>query len=372
MPRAIDTREHNRRAILGALRRMGSLSRADLARLTGLSAQGVANVAGELLAEGLVREIGRKHGGRGQPPIHLAIDPKGAATVGVEIQHDALVCVAADLAGALVARRTRRIAHADPKSVARELPGLLRSLGLRAPPLGVGIVGPGPLGSGARLAQADRSTELPGWRELDDPRSFLGDALGREVSIETDASAAALSEFLYGAGRGLDRIACLYFGRGLGMGLVLDRRLYRGATGNAGEIGHVAIETGGRPCFCGQRGCLERYVSLDAARADLGVDEIHRAPAFADWLDTAAVRLARAILMIENILDVDTIVLAGLSEQLVKGLSGRLGNLPSALVGRPGVRVVEGACGEFSAAWGAAALPLYDREAPHLALEARG
>jgi predicted NBD/HSP70 family sugar kinase len=370
MSRAIDMREHNRRAIVGALRRYGSLSRADLARLTGLSAQGVGNVAEGLLADRLVREIGRKHGGRGQPPIHLAIDPQGASTVGIEIRHDSLVCVAADLSGALVDRRAQKIARADPESVARALPRLVGALRARSPILGIGIVGPGPLGSETGAAGLDRPTELPGWRGLADPRAFLSGSIERDVSIETDASAAALAEYLYGAGRGRDRIACLYFGRGLGMGLVLDGRLYRGATGNAGEIGHVAVEPGGRACFCGQLGCLERYVSLDAALADLRAARIEKAAGLARWLDMAADRLKRAIIMIENILDVDTVVLTGLSETLVRGLSARLGDLPPALVARPGARIVEGTCGEFSAAWGAAALPLYDREAPHLAVGA--
>jgi predicted NBD/HSP70 family sugar kinase len=367
MATASGIREHNRRAILAALRRDGPASRADLARAIGLSAQGVGNVAEGLLADGLVREIGRKRGARGQPPKHLAIDPAAACTVGVEIRHDALVCVTADLTGVTLDERVVPIGRADPRGVARALPGALGKQPRRAPILGVGVVGPGPLGARAARQGQDRRTELPGWAEIADPGGFLGAALGRPVSVETDAGAAALAEFLYGAGRGRDRIACLYLGRGLGLGLVLDGRLYRGATGSAGEIGHVPVVPGGRPCFCGQRGCLERYVSLDAAMEDIGTPDVAQAPGFERWLDDAAPLLVRAVLMIENLLDIDTIVLAGLRESLVRGLFARLDDLPLPLVARPGPRVVEGVCGEFSAARGAAALPLYDREAPHLA-----
>jgi len=371
-----DTREHNRRVVLQALRRHGTLSRADLARLTGLSAQGVTNIADELLRDRLVRNAGRRRGGRGQPPLDLAIDPTGGTTIGVELRHDAMVVVLADLAGAVLREKTVPLPSADPQTVARTLPKVIRSFTALAatsttgPIVGVGIVAPWPAGgvSGGR-----RSTELPGWEELADPAAVLTEALGYDVVIENDAAAAALGEHLLGAGRRFARVACLYMGRGLGLGLVLDGRLYRGATGNAGEIGHVVIEPGGRPCFCGQLGCLERYVSLEAALADLGVSALDAsvdAKALAHWLDGAASRLADAIVMIENLFDPDTVLVAGLSPQLVEGVVARLGQLPPPLAPRPSSRVLQGECGPYSAARGAASLPLYGREAPHLATRA--
>ncbi len=371
-----DTREHNRRVVLQALRRHGTLSRADLARLTGLSAQGVTNIADELLRDRLVRNAGRRRGGRGQPPLDFAIDPAGGVTIGVELRHDAMVIVLADLAGSALRETTVPLASADPRHVVRALPKIIRSFAALAaarsagPIVGIGIVAPWPTGgvSGSR-----RSTELPDWEELADPAAFLKEALGYDVVIENDAAAAALGEHLLGAGRKFARVACLYMGRGLGLGLVLDGRLYRGATGNAGEIGHVVVEPGGRPCFCGQRGCLERYVSLDAALSDLGVQALDAsvdAAALGRWLDGAAVRLADAVVMIENLFDPDTVLVAGLSPQLVEGIVARLGNLPAPLVPRPGPRVLKGECGPYSAARGAASLPLYGREAPHLATRA--
>jgi predicted NBD/HSP70 family sugar kinase len=344
-----DTREHNRRLVLQALRRHGTLSRA-----------------------------GRRRGGRGQPPLDLSIDPLGGVTLGIELRHDGLVGLLADLEGAELETRSVALKSADPASVARALPDLVARLTRAAPrrrtgPLfGIGIVGPGPFGLGPQVA-GERRTELPGWAGL--AARFLADALDQPVAMENDAAAAALAEHLYGAGRSLQRIACLYLGRGLGMGLVLDGRLYRGATGNAGEIGHVVVEPGGRACFCGQRGCLERYASLDAALDELGLDDaeaLERAKGLARWLDAAAARLAIAVLTIENLFDPDAIVVAGLSRVLVVGLVARLQDLPAPLVARRHPRVIQGASGPFSAARGAAALPLYGREAPHLATRAAG
>ncbi len=368
-----DTREHNRRVVLQALRRHGPLSRADLARLTGLSAQGVTNIADELLRERLLRDAGRRRGGRGQPPLDLAINPAGGVTIGIELRHDEMVLVLADLAGEPLRQEIIGLPSADPKTVARLLPKQIRPYlarkGAKAagPVFGIGIVAPWPSGI---EKNGRESTNLPGWDRLSDPAAYLKSTLGYDVVLENDASAAALGEHLLGAGREYSRVACLYLGRGLGLGLVLDGRLYRGATGNAGEIGHVVVEPGGRQCACGQRGCLERYVSLEAALRDLGVASIDAAPdpkALSGWLDRAAARLAAAVLMIENVLDPDTTVIAGLSPVLVDGLVERLAKLPAPLVARPGPRILKGECGPFSAARGAAALPLYGREAPHLA-----
>jgi glucokinase len=100
----------------------------------------------------------------------------------------------------------------------------------------------------------------PGWVNVPLKRMLEG-ALGRRVYVENDANAAALGEHRFGAGRGIDNLVYITVSTGIGGGLILDGRLYRGENGNAGEIGHLQVAYNGRACHCGGQGCLEAYVS---------------------------------------------------------------------------------------------------------------
>jgi predicted NBD/HSP70 family sugar kinase len=358
-------REHNRRLVLLALRRHGALSRADLTRLTALSPQAISNIAAGLLDEGLICPVGRRRGGRGQPPIGLAINPGGAVSLGVDITAAGLTAVLADLTGTRLAHQALPLRHADPPAVAAALPALVAALLAEAggrPVLGLGVVLPASFSD----AVADRPTELPGWASLPDPARVLAERLdpALPLRVENDATAAAIAAQLCGAARSASRVACLFLGRGVGLGLVLDGRVYRGATGSAGEIGHVPVVAGGHPCFCGQHGCLEAHVSAHAALRDLGLREegaLEAAAGLPAWLDDAAPLLARAVLIIENLFDPDLIVLSGRSDALVAGLAARCAHLPPALTRRPGPRLVRGSSGPFGAAEAAAALPLHEQ-----------
>jgi predicted NBD/HSP70 family sugar kinase len=371
-------RAHNRRVVLQALRQ-GASNRADLARLSGLTAQSVSNIVAELIGDGLIVTTGRVRNGRGQPPLQLALNPTGAFSIGVEVRADGLVGVLTDLTGQVIRSDSEPLDQASPGHVPAALKRMVsrfltpKRVAARAL-LGVGVVMPGPFG--VTNGNVDRPTELPGWQGVD-AAALLQAALRKPVRVENDATAAAIAEHLHGVARGLTRFASLYFGMGVGLGLILEGRPYVGATGNAGEIGHVVIEPGGRACFCGQRGCLERHVSLDAVFADFpqarrrqGGDPLAGLAGdakFAAWLDRAAARLAGVILLLENVIDPQAVVIGGVSDVLVDGLAARLERLPAPLVPRGGQRVLRGATGPATAAQGAAALPLFDTTAAGVA-----
>jgi predicted NBD/HSP70 family sugar kinase len=349
------TREHNRRVVLQALLRQGAMSRAELARFTGLSPQAMSNIAADLMETGLLREMGRRRNGRGQPPVAYAIDPAGGFTIGVEIRPAGIVAVAADLSGDVLASVAEDGVASTPAHVASRLPRLAGEVaaaagGRLAAAIGVGVVAPRSMRRGEE-ARAP-STELPGWPASGDPAQAIRAMLPElSVVVDGDASAAALAEQLHGAAKPYRRFACLYFGRGLGLGLVLDGRIQRGARGLAGEIGHV-------PMPDGREGGLERHLSIDAALKALGVDDpaqLPRAAGFPAWLDGAAAHLRYAVAMVEALLDPEAIILAGQSDALIDGLLARAGELSTT----PGL--LRGAAGPLSAARGAAALPLYDR-----------
>jgi glucokinase len=101
---------------------------------------------------------------------------------------------------------------------------------------------------------------LPGWRDVPICR-YLEERLGVPARLENDANAAALGEHVYGAGRGCRHLIYMTVSTGIGGGLIIDGRLYRGATGVAGELGHMTIEPDGPLCGCGNRGCLEALAS---------------------------------------------------------------------------------------------------------------
>ncbi len=167
----------------------------------------------------------------------------------------------ADAEGRVRARRRRPTEPSgDPgRDLARlveDARALLDDAGMATGELrSVGVAAPGPL-------DRERGTcsphNLPGWRDVP-LRDALADALGLPVHLENDANAAALAEWRFGAGRGARTVVYLSMSTGVGGGLVLDGRLHRGASGNAGELGHVPVAWDGEPCACGQRGCLEAY-----------------------------------------------------------------------------------------------------------------
>jgi predicted NBD/HSP70 family sugar kinase len=232
--------------------------------------------------------------------------------------------------------------------------------------LGIGIAMPGPFD--ARLDDSHASA-LP---------ARLAVATGLPVLLENDATAAALGERLYGAGRTLRNFFLVYVGIGLGGGLILDGAPYKGAWGNAGEFGHVVVDPGGRPCPCGNRGCLEAYFSIGAARAELGTGEFGMGDldarleagdaAVTRWLDDAAVRLAVALAGVENLLDPEAILIGGdASPRFLDAVVARLGALPptvSARRERTSPRVLKATAGEDAGALGAAALPIFDMLRP--------
>jgi len=214
--------------------------------------------------------------------------------------------------------------------------------------------------------------------------SIVGDIsreLGLQVLLENDANAAAIGERLYGVARTLRSFVYMFVGIGLGAGIFLDGRLYKGGGGNAGEIGHMIVVPDGRQCSCSNRGCLERYLSLRAAYEALAITDHDRAtpdillnPSRADaprveaWLDSVTGPLRRGINILESVLDTEAIIIGGfLPTPLIEKLVAALDPLPvsvGARLGRRPARVLIGMAGYDTTALGAAALPIFDEFNP--------
>ena len=372
------TRSHNRRVVLETVRQHGLLGRSDNAALTRLTAQAVSNIVAELVEEGFLVEQGRRRTARGQPPVELAVNPDGGMTAGMEIATDHVTTVLVDLAGKIRAQRSARLDDVTVAGVQRlaaaELAQARAANGLPRRLLGCGVVMPGPFE--VEGMNSVGASPLPGWAGQD-AGQLLTDALGTPVTIENDATAAAVGEHLHGLGRNLRHFCQVYFGAGLGLGVIIAGQPYRGAFGNAGEIGHIPVVRGGLACACGGQGCLERYASVHALAetlraagiADTGPDEIARLhaqghPALLGWITEAAGLLAPVVAMLENLFDPETVILGGsMPDGVIDSLISAMSPLPISVANRRGrtiARVQRGATGRLTAALGAAALPLLD------------
>ncbi|AZO80115.1 MULTISPECIES: ROK family protein [unclassified Bosea (in: a-proteobacteria)] len=377
-------RHHNRRVVLETLRQHGRLGRSDIANLTRLTAQAVSNIVAELLEEGFLVELGRRRTARGQPPVEFALNADGGVSAGMEIAADHITTVLVDLTGEIRAQRVVPLPDISVEAVqalaAAELKRARATRGLPERLLGCGVVMPGPFDFEGTITVG--STALPGWTGRD-VTALMSAALATSVTVENDATAAAVGEHLYGIGRNLRHFCLVYFGLGLGLGLMLGGEPYRGAFGNAGELGHVPVVPQGLPCICGRQGCLESYVSPSALQGTLrqaGITQVDAAsvaglhaeghPAVLGWIAQAGPLLAPVLAMLENLFDPETIILGGgLPDSVIDALIAAVEPLPLSVARRDGratPRLQRGTTGQLTAALGAAALPLLDAIAPRL------
>ncbi|WP_329128642.1 ROK family transcriptional regulator [Streptomyces sp. NBC_01476] len=328
----------SRALIVDLIRSSGPISRVELVNVTGLTQPTISNIVRRLIDDGVVRETGDTVATRGKPRAMLIINSRAAYGVGIHMGADALTCVVTDTRGGTVGRELVAVPDGGrPADLVDRLAALYQDVtaGLGLPPqsvAGMAVVGPGPVdvahgGFLARPGQQEASLDLA---------PALSDRLNVPVLVDSDASAAAVGEFW---GRQVSRertFGCLYMNSGIGSGVVLDGALHRGASSNAGKIGHIAVVRDGEPCPCGNRGCLEQYaaprVVVARARALPGLaerlrirpddsdarafDVLARAAVYGDeqaraLVDESAALLAEGAVTLANLWDLDTMALAG-------------------------------------------------------------
>jgi predicted NBD/HSP70 family sugar kinase len=377
---------YNRRIVLDVIRRRGTISRKEIVELVSLSPQTVANITNDLRSIGLIvaRRLKGAKKSRGQPPIAFELNPKAGNSIGISLQPGRASAGLVNLVGEILERREIDLNTHDPRRVLASTVGLIRELRRRQPRpgrlWGVGVALPGP------LMQTEISfvgpTALEGWTDLS-VLNELRDATGLQVFYSVDSAAAALGESLFGVARSLDNFFYMHFGLGLGGTLVVNRSAYRGANGNATEIGHIPAVPGGKACYCGNAGCLERYLSLHSLAETLGLSaapdrdarivallERDDDPALQAWCHEAGERLRDAVCVIENILDPLTIVIGGsapklLVERLV-ALAQPLHHSVRGGVAAPTARILLSERQEDSSLLGAAVLPIHGLLSPRL------
>ena len=262
-------RESNREKVVKALQTLGVASRADIARWTGLSRSTVSSIVAELQEERLVvdrQEGGREAAGSGRPPALIALDPSAGYALGIDFGKRHLAVALADLSHELLGEKWVEMADdyeaGEGMARAAELvDGLLDELGAdRTRVIGVGMGIPGPIQTTGMVGSF---AILPGWAGTA-PQERMAELLGLPVRVGNDANLGALAESTWGAGRGSSNVVYLKLATGIGAGIVIGGRLFEGAGGTAGEIGHTTIDETGDICRCGNRGCLETYAGAAA------------------------------------------------------------------------------------------------------------
>ncbi|MFC9745423.1 ROK family transcriptional regulator [Streptomyces niveus] len=252
----------NLERVVRAVRMAGSLTQAEIARSTGLSAATVSNIVRELREGGTVEVTPTSAGGRRARSVSLSGD--AGIVIGVDFGHTHLRVAVGNLAHQVLAEESEPL-DVDASSAygfgrAEELvERLIEATGIgRQKVIGVGLGVPGPID--VVSGTLGSTSILPGWTGIN-PREEMVGRLGVPVYVDNDANLGALGELVWGSGRGVKDLAYIKVASGVGAGLVIDGQIYRGPGGTAGEIGHITLDESGPVCRCGNRGCMETFTA---------------------------------------------------------------------------------------------------------------
>lgn len=252
----------NLERVVRAVRMAGSLTQAEIARGTGLSAATVSNIVRELKDGGTVEVTPTSAGGRRARSVSLSGD--AGIVIGVDFGHTHLRVAVGNLAHQVLAEESEPL-DVDASSAqgfgrAEQLvKRLIETTGISpGKVIGVGLGVPGPID--VESGTLGSTSILPGWTGIN-PSEELAARLGVPVYVDNDANLGALGELVWGSGRGVKDLAYIKVASGVGAGLVIDGHIYRGPGGTAGEIGHITLDESGPVCRCGNRGCLETFTA---------------------------------------------------------------------------------------------------------------
>ena len=255
-----------RQQVFEHVRGAGRATRAEITRALSISPGSVTALTADLIAAKMLREVEgpMRDGNRGRPPVALEVVPEGRRVVGIKVSDERHSAVLTDFAGNMLADATLPIPSATKSAneLLDEMDALISLLLAQTPyqlsdinAVGIGLSG---------IVEHQTGTVI--WSPLMTEREFNLKALfearfGVPVLIDNDANVLTLAELWFGVGRAMSDFAVVTIEHGVGMGLVLNNRLFRGSRGIGLELGHTKVQLDGALCRCGQRGCLEAYLA---------------------------------------------------------------------------------------------------------------
>lgn len=369
----------NRNLILKLIYERGSISRQEISRIIGLTPATVTNITGELLDEGFITELPsfEEQRGSGRKAIPLAVNPSSGYVIGVDIGPRVVRIGTSDLLGHLSNIETFQYDNRLGENLLEIIIERLKLLKEDRNILGIGIGIPGLVDS---ISGELRFSPNLGWKNLKVAEP-IRDALGLPVVVENNVKAMALGEKWFGKGKKSNNFVLVYVSLGIGAGIIIDGRIYRGANNGAGELGHTVVSEDGEVCNCGKRGCLETFASARAIvkgfkgvpeDEDADIDEIRvaldRGDAKAlEIVEKAGYYLGVGISNLVNMFDPELIILSGRVVRLGKALLEPMRkSLESRLFSTDKVRIELSELGKEIGLYGASALALqkffYEKE----------
>lgn len=337
-------KQMNQQLVLHLIQGHGPISRRDITRLSGLSAASISGITNTLIDLGLVYEVGEAEelGRAGRKAVLLRLNSNAGLVIGVKLGVYSITCVLTDL-DANVLHTTEHFLPAGDRSAApynsaatiqatiQVIQGLLAQTHIdpnRVLGIGIGI-------NGAVDSNLGVSCLAPhfGWQNVP-VAAPLSQHFGIPVYLENDVDALTIAEQWFGSGRNANHFVTVVVGYGIGSGLVLNKQLYQGVSGSAGEFGHMVLQKNGPQCSCGKHGCLEALAAIPAIQRDidralssgvasildstqpLTLETIAQAAAAGDGLtiqvlENAGQWLGRGVANLVNILNPELLVITG-------------------------------------------------------------
>lgn len=372
-------RAYNKRMILNLIRQAGALPKAEIARLTGLSAQAVSVIVNALLKEKLVRKEKKVRGKVGQPHTPIALNAQGVLSLGVKIGRRSLELMLVDFHGQAIDYKQFLYAAPRQKEVRallqRELIALLNGIeeGLRERIIGVGVAMPGQLSAWTDVMGLDPA-DLMDWDQTD-VTALISAETGLPVEVYNDATAACAAEMILGGSLTFSSALYIYVGTFIGGGVVINGQLFEGPQRNAGAIGSMPVTTPDRrmvqliresSLFSLENAVRAAGVKTEGLIADVMVDPA-AASAFQSWRHSAATPIAQAIVAATSLIDFEGVVIDAMLhpaqvEALVEDVKEGLLNFD--LRGTSPVALRQGSIGPKARVSGAAILPLIRQFSP--------
>ncbi|KLN59451.1 hypothetical protein WH96_17470 [Kiloniella spongiae] len=317
------TKAHNLRLALSEILSSDEISRADIAKRTGLTRQTISNLVEKLLETGLVTEGNYKKGGTGKPSRILQISSSAAFSIGIRIEINKIAISLVNLSGKLIHSEQISATYSTDEDIIRLIEPLCLDV-LRETNTDIKRV----LGIGIIMAENDDRNHHHAKSDIVTDPKKIAELLYKELDIptflETAAAAAALAEFLQGSARNFRNFIYLFIGPDLSAGLMVDGKIYGGRSARAGSIGHLVVNINGPICTCGNPGCLNGYISLESLATyiqkrdktpcdpyDIFTNITPNDPRIISWLEQQAEYFRVGINSLENLYDPETIILGG-------------------------------------------------------------
>lgn len=332
-------RVHNLELLLSVIWEQAPLSRTDLSRVTGLAPSTITRLVRELQGSGLVLEVGKGRSSGGRQPVLVAPDPAAGLIITIDMSGSKIRGGIFDVANQLHLSVEQRYGELGNRAIEEQLLDLsrqmLESVRCDYPLLAIGISAPGSMDMETGVVIESHNLMLRNFPL----RQIFAEEFGLPVYVEVDINAGALAEKYYGAGQGVDDLIYILISTGVGVGVVIDGKIYQGKAGMVGYLGHIIVDRNGPMCLCGKRGCLEavagRPALLHSARRllryardpvltnvvgldpnDLSLEHVAAAARAGSGVCQELIRgeadqIAYAASLITTILDIDFVVIGG-------------------------------------------------------------